>query len=57
MTKAVRSRAARSLSSCPYFNKEYLSFYELYLELLNALSSMFCTIIHWPINKAGLIKI
>ena len=46
MTEAVRSRATRSLSSCSYFNKKYLSFYELYLKLLKAPSSMFCTVIN-----------
>ena len=46
MTNAVRSRAARSLSSCSYFNKKYLSFYELYLKLLKSPSSIFCTIIN-----------
>ena len=46
MTKAVRSRAAHSLSSCSYLNKKELSFYELYLELLKSPSSMFCSTIH-----------
>ena len=46
MTKAVRSCADCSFYSCSYFNKQHLSLHELYLELLKAPSSMFCTIIH-----------
>ena len=57
LSRFIESDRGRKVSGCMLFiflivlHKKYLSFYELYLELLKALRSMFCTIIHLEIKS------